>query len=367
VSQADGVSTESFALVSRPLFCSFLSMTAHLMLDSRAMRFGRRTFLRSAVAALASAPATALAYGRDGMAGEEVQAPTSLEFRKLYFGHNAMGCTASAIAAIPKNRALGERFPLVVLLPGGHSSLQPHDVGCWCWWCEYGLGDCDQAMRKGTLDLEDFNELANDEEIARFNELLANKPFQGLVYVTPWILPREWSFFYHGAKISSFLRELVDYCRENLPVYDLKLATGIGGMSAGGSFALYCGAQCDDVFGTIIAMQPYSRQLKEILRDLLLARPTAQNIRILESTWDRNRFPLKEMVDDFRENKIDFDIYTYKGWHDQRYASGPGGLDQLLYFDRLLRGQLLDGSRRNPIEHASDIEISFAGFAPRNT
>jgi hypothetical protein len=121
-------------------------------------------------------------------------------------------------------------------------------------------------------------------------------------------------------------------------------ATGLGGMSSGGLWALFCGAQCEDLFGHVISTEPYTRDLVDVLHRTIVARKTDQTLRIVSANEDRIRPVTMELVDALRADHVAFEYAEYLGKHDQRFAAGPGGIDTLFAFDRILRGEHDDGT-----------------------
>ena len=329
----------------------------------------RRSFLLDGAAILAASFAArraSAAFGIEGELGHPVPPPPSLEFRTLSFEHSPLnGGPSTAIAAVPRDLAPGEQLPLVVLLPGGHSNWQPHDAGCWCWWCEYNLGDCDTALRRGALTSADFQDLARPEELESFNRNLASAPYRGVVIVTPWCLTRDSYLEPNGPMNSEWLRVLVDRCRAELPVIPTVAATGLGGMSSGGLWAIYCGSHLPDVFGFVNALQPYTRYLLTVLERAVLSRKGPQRLRIVGAFSDRIHEPTMELVNLLRQDGIDLDYYEYLGMHDGRFVAGPGGIDTLFTFDRVLRGMGPDGLRPLPMQDGLAQELWFAADRAR--
>lgn len=312
------------------------------------MSLGRRRFLlqcTAASAAILGASARARGYGYDGELGHPVDPPPTLRFDKLSFETTPLnGQPSTAIVGVPTNLEKDQRVPLVVLLPGGHSNWQPHDAGCWAWWSEYGLGDCEAALHRGNLNEKDFQGLVRPEELARFNENLAKTPYQGVIVAAAWCLTRDYTLDKNGAMNSAWLRQLVERIRQQYPVIPTREATGIGGMSSGALWALWCGADCEDLFGMINATQPYTRELVQPLRRKIVARKGNQRLRVVGALDDRLRIPTHELLDALRADGVAFETYEYLGKHDQRFAAGPGGIDALFTFDRALRGQREDGT-----------------------
>jgi predicted esterase len=333
----------------------------------------RRAFLVRAAALAASAAAIRrvrfpLAHAEtvDGQLGHPVEPPPQLRLEIMHFERTAMyGHPSTAIAGIPRDLAPGEKLPLIVLLPGGHHNMQAHSTGVWGWWCEYMLGDLDTAIRRGHLTEKDFQKLVRPEELDEFNRLLARTPYRGAVYLTPWVVGRQLNPQPHGTMVAGFLRELVARAREELPVLTTREATGVGGMSSGGLWAIYSGSLCSDLFSTIIATQPFTDDLVPPLRAIVNGRAQPQKLRIVSSRDDHQKKSTVELSEALKADGIEHEYMEYLGAHSAEFAAGPGGLDALLHFDRELRGELIDGTSPLPVHDGLEHQVAVREDRPR--
>lgn len=328
----------------------------------------RRDFLSFLTVASASAIATR-ARADDPVDGEEahpIDAPAALDFKIMSWPTTPFyGGPSTAIAAVPKGLAPGERLPLVILLPGGHHNMQRHDKGAWGWWSEYRLGEIDAALRRGDLTQDDFRHLARPRDLEWFNSLLAVTPYRGAVFVTPWVVGRQLEPAPHGTMVAEFLRDLVARAREELPVHASREATGLGGMSSGGLWTLYSGSMCSDLFGTLVATQPFTEDLVKPLRAAVNARAMPQRLRMVTSDYDHQRQSTVELSEALHADGVAHDLVEYMGPHSAGFAAGPGGLDAMLVFDRSLRGEALDGTRPLPSHDGLAAQINLADMPPR--
>lgn len=321
------------------------------------MSISRRSFCLGAAALASFAPA-ALASGVrraradaivDGEEAHPVAPPEALELRLMTWEKTPMyGWPNTAVVAVPKDLAPGELRPLVILLPGGHHNMQKHDKGCWGWWSEYRLGEVDAALRRGHVDAKDFRGLARARDLELFNTVLAAQPYRGAVLVTPWVVGRQLDPAPHGAMVRAFLRELVARARDELPVIPSREATGLGGMSSGGLWTIYAGSACSDLFGTLVATQPFTEELLKPLRGAVRERAMRQRLRMVTSDTDHQRDPTLELSAALAADGVEHELVEYAGPHSAGFAAGPGGLDAMLVFDRALRGEQLDGTRALP-------------------
>lgn len=311
----------------------------------------RRAFALS-LTALASAAVSRRARAQEIVDGEEahpIESPAALDLKVWSWEKTSFyGAGSTAIVSVPKDLQPGLRLPLVVLLPGGHHNMQPHHKGCWGWWSEYRLAELDAALRRGNLNLKDFRDLARPHDLEQFNGWLDSTPYRGAIMITPWVVGRQLDPAPHGAMVAEFLRELIARAREELPVIPTRAATGLGGMSSGGLWALHAGAACSDLFGTIVATQPFTEELVKPLRAAITGRKQPQRLRMVTSEFDHQRASTLELSEALRADGIEHDLVEYPGAHSAAFAAGPGGLDALLVFDRALRGEELDGTRPLP-------------------
>jgi len=321
----------------------------------------RRTFALSLAALAVGRRARAQEALPEGEEAHEIPPPPCLEFQTMSWTKTThfYDGASSAVVAIPKDLPAGARLPLVVLLPGGHHNMQRHDKGCWGWWFEYRLGETETALRRGHLTNKDFWALGRESEIEQFNEYLAATPYRGAVIVTPWVVGRQLDPAPHGAMVAAFLRDLVERCHRELPVIGTREATGLGGMSSGGLWAIHAGAACSDLFGTLVATQPFTEELVRPLRAATNARVHPQKLRMVTSENDHQRDSTLELSRVLGEDGIAHELHEYRGAHSAAFAAGPGGLDAMLTFDRALRGEAIDGTRPLPARDGLSTPLVF--------
>ncbi|GAC1351735.1 MAG: hypothetical protein NVSMB1_07640 [Polyangiales bacterium] len=298
-----------------------------------------------------------------------VDPPDALEFRVLRFDHTAMyDGPSTAIAAVPKGLASWQRLPLVILLPGGHHNMQPHDHGCWGWWSEYRVGDADKALRRGSVTSRDYQFLVQRGELEETNRLLAFTPYRGAVIVTPWVVGRQLQPAPHGHMVASFLRDVVARAREELPVIPTRQATGLGGMSSGGLHTIFAGSVCADLFSTLFAAQPFTEDLVKPLRAIVRARYAngpPQRLRMVTSFADHQRESTLALAAALREDGVPLEVHEYPGAHSAAFAQGPGSIDGLLMFDRALRAETPEGTHSLPSHDGAQSNVFFADESTR--
>jgi enterochelin esterase-like enzyme len=334
----------------------------------------RRQFCLATAVSGVSGVAATLGAMRDARASEPVDGddahpidpPAALEFRTMTWEKTAFyGGPNTAIVAVPKGLAAGERLPLCVLMPGGHHTLQRREMGCWGWWSEYHLHEADAALRRGVVDKKDFHGHGRDLDLELVNDRLASRPYRGMVFVTPWTVGRQLEPAPHGTMVAEFLRDLVERAREELPVLPTREATGLGGMSVGGMFTLFSGPLCSDLFGHLVATQPFTENLVPPLLEALKNGKQRQTLRMITSDYDHQRESTLALSEGLRVAGIEHELVEYAGPHSATFAAGPGALDAALVFDRRLRGERLDGTRPLPTRDGLIAPMSIGDLEPR--
>jgi len=285
---------------------------------------GRRAFLLASTAVLGGAAAKP-------KPAHPVDEPAALTLKKIVVEAPILyGKPTPAIVAVPRDLAPGTRLPLAVLLPGGEHTMQKRDQGCWGWWSDFGLAEVDAELRRGRLTADDLQKLASEGQVDALN---ARLPYRGMILVTPFILRRQTELGPHGAMNLKFLRALVEQVRRDFPVIDDRASTGLAGVSAGALWAMWLGAQLEDLFSSIVAVQPYTDGYEKTLHKVLRARSKPQQVRVITSTGDRLHAPAVSFVEKMNKEGIAIERETYSGQHDPLFARGPGGVEVLLTLD----------------------------------
>ena len=324
----------------------------------------RRAFLASMAA---FAPSLARAAKDPAVKdAHPVPAPAALELSTVTLeGGKMYGRSSPAVVALPKGRAKGEKFPLLVLLPGGEHTMQKRDHGCWGWWSDFKLGDTEAALRRGTLTDADLGGFATEAQRLDLGGRLAHRPWRGMVIVTPFILRRQTQLEPHGAMVTPFLRALVEWARKELPVFGDRASTGLGGISASGAWVLWSGPQLADLFGALVAVQPYTDGYEKPITKMLKARSAPQAMRLVTSLGDRLHKPTVALVEALGKDGIAVDHAAYAGPHAPSFAAGVGGVEMLLSMEeRLVRPEVKAAPSAVPSASAVPLPTASASVAP---
>lgn len=306
----------------------------------------RRRFLASltelsAACAASAAAAAAGAAGAPSKSAEAhpVPAPPDLELSTVTLeGGKMYGKASPAVVALPRTRRPSDRFPLLVLLPGGEHTMQRREHGCWGWWSDFRLGATEAALRRGSLTDADLGGFASEEQRVALSARLSAHPWRGMAIVTPFVLRRQTQLEPHGAMVTPFLRALVEWARKELPVSADRASTGLGGISASGAWVLWSGPQLADLFGALVAVQPFTDGYEKPITRMIKARTAPQSMRLVTSLGDRLHKPAVALVEALRKDGIAVEHAAYAGPHAPSFAAGVGGVEALLTMsERLVR------------------------------
>jgi hypothetical protein len=280
--------------------------------------------------------------------GREPQAEGSAYWEKeLEFEGSAIG-PEKALAIVPRWGEAGERFPVLVALHGRGESVRGMDVGARGWLKDYDLGRTIARLRSPPLTRDDLKGFVDETRLARINASLAERPFRGLVVVCPWVpdLVNERDRLNLDASLpfGRFVVEsLLPRTLEETPALREPAATGIDGVSLGGRVALVVGLAHADRFGAVGALQPAIQE----------SEPPAIARRARDAVGDAHRLKLRIVTSDqdyfrgaiaglhlaLKAEGIEHEHLVIPGPHDYAFNRGPGGVEMLLWHDRVLRGE----------------------------
>jgi enterochelin esterase-like enzyme len=252
-----------------------------------------------------------------------------------------------AIALMPRAGDGAERYPVLIALHGRGESVRGIDVGARGWIDDYDLGRAMERLRSPPLLREDFRGFVDDARLARINASLAARPFRGLVVVCPWVpdilSARDRPNLDAALPFGGFVvDELLPRVLAETPTLSDRSATGIDGVSLGGRASLVVGFAHADRFGAIGTLQA-AIQDSEAGALAARARVAVANgaLRIRLVTSDRDPFAgaIAQLHSAFDAGRIDHEYLVIPGPHDYAFNRGPGGIEMLLWHDRVLRGE----------------------------
>lgn len=242
------------------------------------------------------------------------------------------------VVLVPKGIKAGTKLPLLVALHGLGETTSPKK-GAYGWLDSYQLDQILHRLRTPPLDADAFQGLVTDTRLAEINAELAKRPFGGLVIACPY-LPRgiggELTYDAYGKWLGE---RLIPKLRNETPCIPTTSATGIDGVSLGGITALRIGLQRADLFGAIGALQPAvnDEEIADALAATVAEKLAGRPLRIVTSTEDSYRYALEALDRKLWDRKVTHQFFVSEGPHDYVWNQGPGGLEMVLWHDRVLR------------------------------
>jgi iron(III)-salmochelin esterase len=252
-----------------------------------------------------------------------------------------------ALALVPRSAAANDRYPVLVALHGRGESVRGMDAGARGWMDDYDLGRTYTRLMSPPLTRDDFRGFVDPTRLARINASLAERPFRGLVVVCPWVpdilSSRERSNLDAASTFGTFVVEqLLPRVIAETPAESARVATGIDGVSLGGRASLVVGFARADRFGAIGTLQA-AVQDNEAPALAARARTALTNgpLRIRLVTSDRDPFlgAITQLHLALEGERVGHEYLVIPGPHDYAFNRGPGGIEMLLWHDRVLRGE----------------------------
>ena len=249
------------------------------------------------------------------------------------------------VVFVPEHEA-DARLPVLVALHGRGEALKGPELGARGWIDDYALPVTVERLHRPPITLDDLHGFADEARLARLNESLVERPYQGLIVVCPYTpdtLPADESI----DKALPLARFVVDTVlprtyRET-PAIGTPESTGVDGVSLGGRAALGIGLLRPKAFAVVASLQAALRSdnSADILRRAREAKAQKPDlfVRLLTSSDDYFLKANQLLASDFSAAGIRTELVVIPGPHDYDFNRGPGGYEMLMFHDRVLRGQ----------------------------
>jgi len=297
----------------------------------------------SAAEASPSASATSDAKPVAGPAPSASSDRLPSEERTWSFPNTPIG-PMSVVVLLPEREATA-RFPVLIAMHGRGEALKGPERGARGWVDDYELKHLLERLARPPLTARDFKSFVAPSRLRRFNEVLAEQPYRGLVIVCPYtpdMLTGD-DPFSKAIPLAQFLvDELLPRVYRETPAIGTALSTGIDGVSLGGRAALSVGLQRPQAFGAIAALQAaFDREQAVPLTQRAQAALTANpklSFRLLTSDADYFLSANTLIARSMSAAGIPLVFNVVLGPHDYDFNRGPGGLEMALFHDRVLRG-----------------------------
>ncbi|WP_234023056.1 alpha/beta hydrolase [Sorangium cellulosum] len=233
-------------------------------------------------------------------------------------------------------------LPLLVALHGRGEAVRGPEVGARGWRDDYRLDAALRRIASPPLTPDDLGQMATRERLAQLNASLAQHPYRGLCIATPFTPDLRDRSAEGAAGFGRFVVErLLPRVRAEAGCQAAREATGIDGVSLGGRLALLVGLSHPDVFGAVGALQPAVRateaeMFSALARRAMERRPVA--LRLVSSEADPFLPAIRAISDRLRQDGVAHELLVVPGPHDYAWNRGPGGIEMVLWHERVQRG-----------------------------
>ena len=240
----------------------------------------------------------------------------------------------------------GARLPVLVAFHGRGEALKGPEAGARGWIDDYYLPTTIERLHRPPLTLADLRGYADEARLARLNDSLQQRPYQGLIVVCPYTpdtLPADESID-KALPLSRFVVDTVlpRVFRET-PAIGTPETTGVDGVSLGGRAALGVGLLRPKSFRVVASLQAALRSdnSEDIVRRAREAKALKPDlyVRLLTSKDDYFLKANTLLAGSLASEGIDTELVTIPGPHDYAFNRGPGAYEMLMLHDRVLRGQ----------------------------
>ena len=251
------------------------------------------------------------------------------------------GAVDRVAVIVPANAPPGVRYPVLVALHGRGEAMKPAALGAMGWPSDYAMLKQIDRVASPPLTDADFEGFVDAPQLARMNASLAAHPYAGLIVVCPHVPDMN----PNGSDVRAVARyvteRILPRVRAETPAIGTPESTGIDGVSMGGALALRIGLTSPDVFGAVGALQAaigeeQAPELTELARAALVKRPTLK-LRLVTSHEDYFRDAMTHLSAAWKSAGVPHDFADVPGPHDYAFNRGPGSLELLTWYDRVLR------------------------------
>lgn len=233
-------------------------------------------------------------------------------------------------------------LPTLVALHGKAESLRGPDRGFLGWVVDYRLPDAFGALQRGALTRQDYGGRVRDEHLRQVNAALESRAFKGLCVVTPFT-PDLLDQPVGSPAIQEFgdwvATVMLPHVRQRFEALsNTRELTAIDGVSLGGRLSLEVGLTHGEAFGAVGATQPAITRREQALATLATSTSSRPNLRLLSSDRDPFLAATQKLSELLREQQVPHSLSVVPGPHNARFNRGPGAIEMLFHYDRLMGG-----------------------------
>lgn len=322
-----------------------------------AARVGRRAFAGAIADVLAGGVLGGLggaACGRTRSSSNEGDATRGLALdgaiaaaghRLLEWSFDGAGAQGGPerVAVLVPTAAPSRPVPVLVALHGRGEAVRGPEVGAHAWPKTYELPKAMAALGRERLTTRDMGDMVEPQRLEALNRSLAAHAWAGLVVVCPHV--PDLTGARNLAATERWGRFLIDVVlprvRSECGAYAAG-AVGIDGVSLGGRVAMLVGLAAPDVFASVGALQPAfsASEAADVAARArgYAARRAGAKIRLLTSDGDYFKPTVAAIDEAMRLAGVEHEAIVVKGPHDYSFNQGPGGIEMLIWHERVLRG-----------------------------
>ena len=244
-----------------------------------------------------------------------------------------------ALVHVPND---AKELGVLIALHGRGESGNGLGIGAQAWPKEYELDRLNHRLLGPPLTSNDFLDVVTADRLATINAALAAEPYKSMTIACPYA---PYQAAVGSAEATPFTRFVVDQllprARSEGSAKATREVTGIDGVSMGGRLALLVGLTRPDVFGVVGALQPavnadeaetWSRMAQQAMKEHPL------KLKLVTSEHDVFRDHVKAIAARLQADGVPHELAVLPGEHGYTFNRGPGGIEMLLWHDRMARG-----------------------------
>jgi len=235
-------------------------------------------------------------------------------------------------------------YPMVVVFGGAGESVKPPRSGALAWMHYYKMDEAIRSLERANLEAGDFRGLVTPEELKRFNRVLNEHPYRGVIVACPYSPPLSLGRAVDHPDYEGYItEELMPALTSHYRVSHGKV--GIDGVSNGGARSMYYGFKYPQMFVAIGSVQGSFGPFMDVYEELIQKNSgmlKKKAIQLITSDRDSMRTSVQHMHELLRRYNIPHRYVQMTGPHDYVFNQGPGSIGLLVFHDSMLHSGTSD-------------------------